>query len=151
MKSIIQDWAASLGLRHQGVLVSAVRGCDSASREDASKWLVRVYRGCLLNAHCGDVKKAASFMIPFPENHSEFWDHVSDFLKSIDHYPNHWILHFLHACEITGHYYPDEEIKQCWFSLYTRLVSKFHLQPESLDELNARLGADEDSFRKYQK
>ncbi len=32
--SIVQPWAAKLGLRHQGVLVSAVRGCDSISRED---------------------------------------------------------------------------------------------------------------------
>lgn len=148
MKSIIQDWAANLGLRHQGVLVSAVRGCDSVQREDASKYLVRVYRGVLLNAHVGDIRKAASFMVAFD---AEQWDHSeADFLRSIDHYPNHWILHWMHACEIVGHKHPDPDISSAFFSLYRKLVKKFHLEMESMEKLDQRLGADEETFRKSQ-
>jgi hypothetical protein len=148
MKSIIQDWAAELGLRHQGVLVSAIRGCDSAEREDHSKYLVRVYRGVLLNPHCKDIKKAASFMIPFDD---ENWDHaMADFLRSIDHYPNHWLLHFMHACEVVGYKHPDPTIAHAFRSLYLKLVRKFHLHHETEPELDARLNADEDSFKRAQ-
>jgi hypothetical protein len=148
MNSIVKDWAAALGLRHQGVLVSAIRGCDSAPREDSSKYLVRVYRGVLLKAHCGDVKEAGSFMVPFDD---EQWDHkVADFLRSIDHYPNHWLLHWMHACQIVGYYHPDEAISTPFFLLYRRLVKKFHLNPETLYELEQRLNADEATFVKQQ-
>lgn len=148
MKSIIQDWAANLGLRHQGVLVSAVRGCDSVQREDASKYLVRVFRGVLLNAHVGDVRKAASFMVPFDPYQ---WDHsVADFLRSIDHYPNHWLLHWMHACEVVGYKHPNEEIGEAFEDLYRKLCKKFHLFPESVETLDERLGVDEETFRRNQ-
>jgi hypothetical protein len=148
MKSIIQDWAASLGLRHQGVLVSAVRGCDSVEREDPSKWLVRCFRGILLNAHVGDVRKAASFMVPFDQ---EIWDHtMADFLRSIDHYPNHWLLHFMHACEVVGYKHPDPDISGSFLNLYHKLVKKFHLHPEGEDVLDRRLNADEKTFKEQQ-
>lgn len=146
--SIIQDWAAKLGLRHQGVLVSAIRGCDSVPREDASKYLVRVYRGILLRAHCGDVKKAKSFMVPFDP---EQWDHSeADFLRSIDHYPNHWLLHFVHACQIVGAKHPEHEIRMHFFHLYEKVVRKFHMSPESAQTLDDRLNADEENFAKGQ-
>ena len=146
--TIIKDWAAALGLRHQGVLVSAVRGCDSVVRECPSKHLVRMYRGVLLNAHCGDEKRAATFMTPFD---AEEWDHdAADFLRSIDHFPNHWILHFMHACEIVGFKHPDQQIRVAFRQLYYKLAKKFHLNPESESQLDARLNADEQSFAKAQ-
>jgi hypothetical protein len=33
---ILQEWVARLGLRHQGVLVTAIRGCATMPKEDAS-------------------------------------------------------------------------------------------------------------------
>jgi hypothetical protein len=148
MESIIQDWAACLGLRHQGVLVSAVRGCDSVDREDASKILVRTYRGVLLKSHCGDISKAASFMIPFDP---KMWDaYKMDFLVSIDHYPNHWLLHFMHACEIVGYKHSDGPIRVAFIQLYYKLVKKFHLQSETESVLDQRLNADEKTFAQNQ-
>lgn len=145
---IIQPWAAALGLRHQGVLVSAVRGCDSTIREDDSKHLIRMYRGVLLVPHVGDLKKSASFMTAFD---GEIWDNtVADFLRSIDHYPNHWLLHWLHACEIVGFKHPSIVIQEKFKSLYWKLTNKFHLYPESEIELDQRLDADEKTFREAQ-
>src|SRR6266702_3232000 len=118
MPSIIQDWAADLGLRHQGVLVAAVRGCDSIEREDASKPIVRTYRGVLLHPHCKDLTKAASFMIPYDGRHWEAY--VRDFFASIDHYPNHWILHFTHAAEIVGYKHTDPTVRVAFKQFYYR-------------------------------
>lgn len=148
-ESIIQDWAAKLGLRHQGVLVSAIRGCDSAEREDASKYLVRTYRGILLKSHCGDISKAASFMIPY--NPKMWHAYQMQFLASIDHYPNHWILHWLHACEIVGYKHDQGQIRVAFYQLYAKLVRKFHLNPETESQLDHRLNADEQSFATNQK
>ena len=62
MPSILLPWVTELGLRHQGVLLSAIRGCDTAPRNDASKNLVRCLRAELLLPHCGDPRKSASFI-----------------------------------------------------------------------------------------
>jgi hypothetical protein len=148
MTSIIHDWAARLGLRHQGVLVSAIRGCDSALREDPSKYLVRVYRGVLLRSHCGDVREATSFMVPFDKS---VWIEMShNFFRSIDHYPNHWLLHWAHACEIVGFKHPDANVRWCFSSMYHTLVRKFHMHAELEEELDARLDAPEHKFAKEQ-
>lgn len=146
--NIIQDWASDLGLRHQGVLVSAIRGCDSAHREDPSKYLVRVYRGILLRPHCKDLSKAASFMIPYSR---VGWNYSSsEFYQSIDHYPNHWLLHWTHACEIVGYYHPETETRLAFDSMYLRLVKKFHMRPETREELDNRLNVDEETFGRQQ-
>jgi hypothetical protein len=147
MNSIVQDWAASLGLRHQGVLVSAIRGCDSALREDPSKYLVRAYRGVLLKPHCKDITKAASFMVPLSE---DWYDAAAEFFKSIDHYPNHWLLHWMHACEIVAYKHPNFATRRAFDYVYGKLVRKFHLLPESEADLDARLNADEETFKAQQ-
>lgn len=146
--SIVQEWAANLGLRHQGVLVSAVRGCDSVAREDRSKYLVRVFRGVLLKSHCGDAAKAGSFIAPF--DYDQWLDASHDFMRSIDHYPNHWLLHWMHACQIVGFYHPDMEVRHCFYMVYEKLCRKFHVNSESFNQLEARLNADEDTFVKAQ-
>ena len=48
-KSVMRDWTTHLPLRHQGVLVTAIRGCDHASKEDSSKSLTRMIRRAILN------------------------------------------------------------------------------------------------------
>lgn len=163
--SIIQPWVQALGLRHQGVIVSAVRGCDGAEREDASKYPVRFYRACVLNAHCRDPRRAVSYML-WPKDQLELERNTKLFTKSIDHYPMHWLTHFMFAAEVTGYYFdprrswvgeeyhgdavrsaPDLSwVRGYWLELYCRLVSKLHLVPETKEQLDARLNPDEEAF-----
>ena len=44
-KSVLQDWVMQLGLRHQGVLISSVRGTGSGS--DARAALTREEESCM--------------------------------------------------------------------------------------------------------
>lgn len=141
---IVQAWVCALGLRHQGVLVSAIRGCDNVPREDASKHISRFYRACILKAHCGDASKAGSFM-KWIDDREDFEHLCADFFRSIDHYPNHFILHLAHAAEICGYYMPGEQ-SAWWMEFYIRIVRKFHMMPETKQELDWRLNLDETSF-----
>jgi hypothetical protein len=67
MPSILQSWVEKLGLRHQGVLVSAMRGCDLAPRHDPSKLAQRLLRGAVLEPHCGRVVKPVSYIVVEPD------------------------------------------------------------------------------------
>lgn len=144
MTSIVQDWAAELGLRHQGVLVSAVRGCDSIPKEDPMKDLVRYYRACLLRAHVGDPRKASSYMI-WVEGFEQFKSIALPVLKSFDHYPTHFMLHFLHASEIIGYKGPYP-MAEWWRWFYKDMVRRMHLNVETEEELDRRLNANEAEF-----
>lgn len=143
-ESILQDWVQELGLRHQGVLLCAIRGCDTLPKGDASKMFVRSYRCLILNAFVRDHKKSVSFF--------ESVDRVTlvkrfeAFRRDLDHYPHHYVMHLMHAIEIIGYHYPDEEERQVWHAFYLALCKGLHVNPETKEQLDRRLGADEASF-----
>lgn len=133
-----------MGLRHQGVILTAVRGCDTAPKDDASKLLTRCVRDMILNPHCGDARKAATFI-----------EHVDDqtlvgrfdaFRKNLDHYSHHYVMHLTHAIEIIGYYHPHEFRRAMWHRFYRELCHGLHVRPESRGELDGRLNADEVTF-----
>jgi len=146
-KSILKDWVTNLGLRHQGVLLGAVRGCDTAPRHDPSKLLSRALRGEFLEAHVGDASKAKTF-IQLCDNF-ELADRMKAFLDNSDHYPLHFVMHFIHAGEMVAYHGPEDR-RAMWLSFYTKACKKLHLSPESKEQMDARLGADEDAFFKAQ-
>lgn len=141
MTSILKPWVTELGLRHQGALVSMIRGCDSIPKEDPAKALIRNLRAVLLEPHCGDPAKCASFIEVVPP--SVLLGRMQTFLGSFDHYPVHFLLHLLQAVEIIG--YKHRKGHQ-WASFYRTLCKKMHVNPETEEQLDHRLHADEKTF-----
>ena len=141
MPSILQPWVETLGLRHQGVLMACVRGCDSVPKDDATKLLARCLRATILTS--------------FDTKPSSFIDYVTDaelsrrmlaVLKNHDHYPVHYLLHLTHGSEIIGYKHPDQKVRWPWHDFYMKMVHCFHLNPETETALDERLGAAEDKF-----
>ncbi len=143
-QSVLQAWVTELGLRHQGCLVAAVRGPDTAMKEDPAKAVVRCYRPMVLNAFVGDAKRATTFMEVVDDN--ELCKRLTTLTKSFDHYPIHWALHLLHATEIVGYKHPTNRMP--WLLFYKEMCRKMHVTPEAEAEMDARLLADETSFGK---
>jgi hypothetical protein len=142
MKSVLQDWVMELGLRHQGVMLCAVRGCDTAPKDDPSKMLTRCLRYAVLNCHCGDAAKAVSFIELVSKE--ELRARMIAFLKNCDHYPQHYVSHLMHAAEVVGYKRPSE----AWLWFYQKLCKGLHVSPETEPQLDARLTADETTFGK---
>lgn len=152
MTSILQPWIERLGLRHQGVLVSAMRGCDLAPRHDPSKLAQRLLRGAVLEPHCGRFVKPVSYIVIEPD--IKIWrDTMDAFISSWDHYPNHYVMHFIQAVEIIGYHGPvmSPVFADRWFQLYIKTANILHLNPESKEQLDQRLNADEQAFGELQK
>lgn len=144
MKSILKAWVMELGLRHQGTLLTAVRGCDTAPKDDASKLFTRCYRDMILEAHCGDAAKAATFIEKVHDH--ELINRFEAFRKNLDHYPHHYVMHVLHSVEIIGYYYPIGHDRSTWLGFYRKLCKGLHVTPETKQELDERLNADEETF-----
>jgi hypothetical protein len=141
MPSVLQPWVEKLGLRHQGVLMACIRGCDSLPKNDPSKALARCLRAATLVSFD---KKPSSFI----ENvdHDEVARRMTAILKDHDHYPVHYLLHMLHGAEIIAYKHPDHDTAVLWDWFYVKLTHCFHLNPESHEQLDQRLGACEDTF-----
>jgi hypothetical protein len=148
-RAIIQDWVCDLELRHQGTLMTAVRGCDTVERDEPVKWLARFYRACVLNAHVGDVRKAKTFVV-WTDNADDFWVYAGAVVRSHDHLPHHYIMHLIHAAEILGYKYPVEPQRAWWQRFYERMCAKMHMAPETETHLDERLNADEKTFDQNQ-
>lgn len=147
MKSILQDWVQNLGLRHQGVLLSAVRGCDVVSRHDDVKLLCRCLRAELLVPHCGDVTKSVSYIQQCDGD--ELFRRMNGVVKDHDALPYHYLMHLVHASEIIGYKSPSNQ-RTFWCGFYVSMCHKMHMHPETESELDHRLDADEETFAKMQ-
>lgn len=132
-RTVVQDWVSHLPFRMQAVLLSALRGCDGKPKEDPSKKLTRKLRGVMLHPAFSDVA-LGTFL-----NDEVRKEHVAHFLRNLDPYPMHWLMHFAHATEIVGYYHPDDEIRRWWQGIYGGICEAMHLVPEPKEMLDHRL------------
>lgn len=146
--SVLQPWVTTLGLRHQGVLVSAVRGCDTDAKDGVTKGLTRCLRSVILRAHVGDPKKAATFIEVVGVD--VLCQRMRDVLNNHDHLPHHWFMHFVHAAQVIGYCHPSRDTAELWLSFYIRACHKLHVGPETASAMDLRLNADELAFKHAQ-
>ncbi len=169
---VTQEWTHQLTCMQQTVLLTAVRGPDGVAKYHPSKFMLRWYRRCvLLGALDHNVfenpfdPRGGSFTGPSfddpaglcmharPGNEKPGWhipmQEVFDrYLQSLDELPHHFQLHFMHAAEIVGYKHPDPLIRSWWHYVYRELANDMHLNIESEDDLDYRLGDSEDQWRK---
>ncbi len=139
MTSVLQDWVMELPLRHQGVLLTAVRGCDGASKRDVTKVIVSSLRGqFMVPADPREVRRAGSFM-----NVSEHLTKAMvEFARRHDHYPIHFVMHLIHAAQVFGYKHPILSVRREWGDFYNRMCAKFHMLPEPESVMDHRLTKD---------
>lgn len=131
MSNVVQDWVGGMTLKQQTVVLSAIRGCDGAPKNDISKPFVRSLRALVLK---NAVEGECSFM------EAEISDEeIAVFVKSLDPYPMHWLLHFTHAVECVGYGHPDPATAAWWMQLYFKICDALHMHPETRDGWQHRL------------
>lgn len=115
-------------------------------KEDPSKALIRALRSVILHSF----NRQPSSFIDFVDD-NVLRERMVAVLKSLDHYPAHYIMHVLHATEIIAYKWPaPEAIVWLWF--YKKLCKCMHVNPETEKQLDARLGeTDEQLFAKSQR
>lgn len=139
---VLRPWIRPLPLRFQGVLLTALRGCDTSPKEDNSKRLVAMVRRACLNP--ADYRESLAGGGFFGFNPAKLKESLREFLHSLDNYPLHYIMHLTHACEVIAYESPEYGGAMAAFFLevYQSLVRKFHLNPESREAMRERLCED---------
>lgn len=144
MASVLQKWVEELPLRHQGTLLTAVRGCDVEPKQWTrtgvaylpGRRLTAFIRWCFMNpADRREVDyEEGSFFMSAPPNPFK----PSDF----GHLPQHWYSHAMHALEVIGYHHPLSETRNEALQLYEAMAHSFHLNPETKAQQTARLTED---------
>lgn len=167
-RTVLQDWVCELTFMQQSVLIASVRGPDSIRKDHVAKLLLRWLRRCtMLSAFERGVLtnpcdgRGGSFTGPSIASISQDWSEeeripyyeakldevLTDYFRTVDELPHHFQLHFMHASEILGYKHPVAWIRAWWLSTYHRLVNDTHLFPESLEQMDKRLGDYEEDWR----
>jgi len=133
MPSVLKEWVFTLPLRMQSVLMCALRGCDTARKDDASKFITRGLRAMLLN----NADPTNTFIVGEGIPDAVY---VKTFLWDLDSYPLHFVMHTTHAAEIVGYKHPDPKLRIWWTGFYKDLVKALHMNPETEGQLDVRLG-----------
>lgn len=143
--SVQPEWARSLTIQQQSVLLLAARGPDGVEKFHPCKAVVRAYRGTVLVAarygrplHWGE--RADTFMSLDSIANPHAWQEDCDaYFAAVDSVPHHYQMHLLHGAEILGYKHPDINMRTRWGTFYLRGVDDMHLQPESEAQMDARL------------
>lgn len=140
----VQSWLSDLTIMQQSVLLAAIRGPDGLDKNHVAKVLLRWYRRCILvSAFDGRALETpyepggGSFTGPCESNID---DAVTEYLRSLDQVPHHFQLHFMHAAEILGYKHPHSFTKAWWHRVYRFLAQDMHLNPETEEQMDYRLG-----------
>ncbi|WP_210269133.1 hypothetical protein [Tardiphaga robiniae] len=152
---VIQEWIHALPLMQQTVLLTAIRGPDGIGKYHPVKYLLRWFRRCTLYS----AMDRRILKTPFEDGGGSFtgpsfdisrhgrvnvttWmdELAGEYLRSLDELPHHFQMHFMHAAEILGYKHPDAAVRAWWEKTYLRLVHDLHLWPETVEQLDRRLG-----------
>lgn len=153
-KCVLQEWVIELPMMQQSVLISAVRGPDGIHKNHVSKAILRWYRRCIL--YTAFEKKifkfpfeqgGGSFTGPIPGKYKNIWKIVDDYLLHVDEIPHHFHMHLIHASEIIGYKHPEKEIREFWSDFYRLMVQDAHLEIETEEKMDFRLGDSERNWR----
>ncbi len=135
----LRDWVSKLPLRHQGVLIVATRGCDVAPKnplDSTERQITAAIRYAIGNPF--DQREVDStpgcFMLSYPPAKMK--------LSSLEHYPLHYVIHLMHACEVIGYCHPSQETQSVWMNLYLKFCHGLHLNPETAEQMHSRLTED---------
>lgn len=140
--SVLNPWMSKLTFMQQSVLLAMVRNADGIGKHHPQKELIKWFRRCILQSafdRCHltepDMPGGGSFTGPVANVH----DALNEFIWARDEMTLHYFAHAMHAFEILGYHYPDEQWRKFWFDAYHRMVNALHLEPESKYEMDKRL------------
>jgi len=136
VNSVVQDWVSNATFRQQATMLSALRGCDGKNKEDPSKKLTRELRKVILKPADPDWENDPNnnFMRGSITN-----EDVNRFLDDLDHYPVHWLTHFMHSVHLVSIHHPNSSERLRWYGLYYAICNRLHVGPEADENCLYRL------------
>ncbi len=132
--TVTQSWMENIPIKMQSTLLLGLRGPDNMRIPNVKK-ICRWLRS--LTFKPGDPTNFHEFMeLGLPERIKE----KSDMARELEYCPMHYYSHLMHALEVVGYCYPDHQIREHAFLLFSDMCNLLHLNPENKIMFFERLG-----------
>lgn len=136
-ESVLHEWVHGLTFQMQALLLTAMRGPDENNKYNAAKAIIRYLRGAVCKpAGNWNNKNNNDFMWG---EYNKFKDYAGAFWQDHDEYPHHFIMHLVHCAEVIGYKHPNGVIRERWDRFYLDACIAFHMNPETMEEMDSRL------------
>lgn len=162
LAGVLQDWVTGIPRMQQTVLLTAIRGPDGVQKYGPVKMLLRWYRRCILisaidarvidnpvDTNGGSFTGPSVTCVQFEPWRPKMNQLVDEYLRLLDGLPHHFHMHFTHGVEILGYKHPSNQIREFWHTVYLRFVKDAHMQPETREALDERLGDSRSGWLKH--
>lgn len=136
-ESVLHEWVHSLPFQMQALLLTAMRGPDENNKYNAAKAIIRYLRGVICKP-AGDWNGTNNNDFMWGE-YKKFTEYANAFWLDHDEYPHHFIMHLVHCAEVVAYKHPEEKIAVHWLRFYFDACTAFHMNPETIKEINGRL------------
>lgn len=138
--SVLQDWVMRLPLRQQGTLLTAIRGCDLTPKyplDSTERNVTAFIRYSVMTPF--DVREIDYTSGCFMQSRIDF-----DIFRpsAFGHYPNHFVMHLIHALEVIAYQSDSELCSNDALRAYQMFVKSLHLHIETPNQMEARLNED---------
>lgn len=138
--SVLQMWVMKLPLRTQGTVLTGVRGCDLTPKyplDSCERNLTAFIRYAIMNPF--DDREIDKEPGCFMQSRINF-----DIFKpsKFGEYPLHYVMHLIHTLEVIAFYSPVDNVAKDAWQAYHKFVISFHLNPETFEQMTARLNED---------
>lgn len=137
IESVLHDWVHELPFQQQALLLTAMRGPDENNKHNAAKAIIRYLRGVVC-------KPAGNWN--YTNNNDFMWGeyklfktYADAFWQDHDEYPHHFIMHLVHCAEVIGYQHPSPTIAEHWNNFYLDACKAFHMNAETILEMDERL------------
>lgn len=136
-ESVLHTWVHQLTFQMQALLLTSMRGPDENNKYNSAKAITRYMRGTVIKpAGNWGGKNDNDFMWG---DYDVFNEYAKTFWSDHEEYPHHFIMHLVHCAEVVGYKCPDVWTAHCWKQFYYDSCKAFHMNPESEEEMDARL------------
>jgi hypothetical protein len=136
-ESVLHDWVHELTFQMQALLLTAMRGPDENNKFNSAKAIIRYFRGAVIKP-AGNWHRKNDNDFMWGEYHL-FQGFANTFWDDHDEFPHHFIMHLVHCAEVVGYKHPDMFVQSQWNRFYLRACESFHMNPETEEEMDARL------------
>lgn len=164
---VLQSWVMELPMMQQSVLITSCRGPDTLHKEHIAKSLCRWLRRSFLTSAFAKkvfhdpydddggsftgpcrvpIDPRKTYVTAFGHQQYSIDEALDLYLKFVDEVPHHFHLHLMHAAEIIGYKHPHPNIRRWWNRAYQRMVRDAHLNPETEEQMDKRLGDNRDDW-----
>lgn len=136
-RSVLQNWIMSLPQSQQLQIILTLRSCDSISKDDPSRLIIKEFRKATLQISLPSDQCLSD--LDKDNEERDFRKLTTKMCSDSNKYPVNFYRKLMHGAMIVGYKHPDIKNRKRWLDVYTKMVESMSLIIETEQDVDNRL------------